>query len=286
MDYTGSARSSVAIGDLNGDGMLDIACACPADVSLSSVQASDIFLKLDGIKGQSVAENTSLSDITLTGGLSVTSSAVQQLAIDGIKGESIYMKLDNSSLQSRSSLSLANVDMNGQMDVATTGAIDIQASGGAAVQTSRASDFYLTFAALVGQTAPSSLSIDNWSLDGALNVTSVGGLTVAVGQGSSGAAGTVGSTGGLRATDMYMKISDAFGAAPLATNAALNDLVLSTLYLQTGAGDNTVSVTDSQVTSKVYLYGGLGNDSLVLDNTDFSLVSNPVEISWETMEMK
>ena len=68
------------------------------------------------------------------------------------------------------------------------------------------------------------------------------------------------------------------------TQAMLTDLVLASLYIQTGAGDDTVSITDSQVSNRVYLYGGLGNDHLILDNTDFSLVSNPLEISWEKVD--
>ena len=95
MKYSGTARSSLMITGLSSDGALNVSAISAANVTASSVQASDIFLKLDGIKGSSVADNTSLSDITLTGGLSVTSSSVQALTIDGIKGESIYMKLDN-----------------------------------------------------------------------------------------------------------------------------------------------------------------------------------------------
>ena len=123
------------------------------------------------------------------------------------------------------------------------------------------------------------------TLDGTLSVTSIGGLRFNVGQGG-GSTGAVGTSSGLQANGLYMKISDVTGTKPMPTQAMLTDLVLASLYMQTGAGDNTVSVTDSQVTSRVYLYGGLGNDTLILDNTDFSLVSNPQEISWETIEIK
>ena len=95
---------------------------------------------------------------------------MQKMSLDGIEGQSIYMKLDNSSLQSRSSVSVADMDMDGRMDVVTTGAIDFQASNGA-IHAPGTGDFTLKFAALAGQTSPSSLSIDDMTLDGTLTVT-------------------------------------------------------------------------------------------------------------------
>ena len=276
---------------MTSDGALDVSATSPADVAVDSVQASDIFLKLDGIKGSSVAEDTSLTDITLTGGLSVTSSAVQNMAIDGIQGESIYMKLDNSSLQSRSSLSLADIDMDGSLDVVTTGAIDIVAtvrrsrcrSGVTAVfQRLPSRDFYLKFAGLAGQAAPSSVSITDWSLDGQLNVTSVGGTNFSVGQ-TIDATGAVSPAGGLQATDMYMKISDASGKPLAFQRRAERPGACRDLYVQTGAGDDTLTISNSQVRTRSICLAALGNDHLsstIMISVSPSIPSRSVGRRW------
>ena len=151
-DVDGGA-SSVTIGDVNGDGVLDIACTTPANVSVDNVQAGSMLLNLAGVKGSSSIEDTSLTDITLSGGLSVTSSTVQAMSLDGFQGQSIYMKLDNSSLLSRSRVSVADMDMDGGMNVATTGAIDFQAASGA-MQAPGTGNFSLSFAALFGESRP------------------------------------------------------------------------------------------------------------------------------------
>ena len=174
--------------------------------------------------------------------------------------------------------------MDGSVNLVSSGAIDVVASG-AAASNSRASDFNWKFKGLALQTAPSSVSITDWSLDGALNVTSVGGLTFSIGQ-TTDATGVVSPAGGLRATDMYMKITDA-SSKPFASNVVLNDLVLANnLYLQTGAGNDNLTISNSHVENKVYLFGGLGNDLLVVDNSDFGFAFKPIEISWETTEVK
>ena len=51
----------------------------PANVSISSVQASDLFLKLNGIKGAGPGRKHEPDQITLSGGLSVTTTAAQDM---------------------------------------------------------------------------------------------------------------------------------------------------------------------------------------------------------------
>ncbi|NUQ66425.1 MAG: hypothetical protein HUU20_28520 [Pirellulales bacterium] len=281
-----SIASRVSVGDLDCDGTLDIACAGPTDLSASSVRASDFFLKLDGIKGSSFVDNAALDHVTLTGGLFVSGSAAQNLSVDGIKGERMHIKLDNSNVQGRSAVALADVDLDGALDVACRGPVDFSGggSGGLSGLSSRAVDMFLKFESLATQTSPSTLALHDWSLDGVLNVACRGALDFSIGADITAPDGTVGTVGGLRAADMFLKITDV-KRAPESSFASLTDVVLSgDLRVAMGGGDDTVSVSACRVLGTTLLDGGAGSDTLVLAGNSFD--AEPFQLRFEKIEMK
>ena len=123
-----NGRSSVTLDNASADGALNISSTSPANVALSSVQASDIFLKLDGIKGESLVENTSLSDITLTGGLSVTTTAAQDLSVSSARFN--FGKIEIKAVdQGRSTVAIGDLDGDGRLDFAASSPANVTASG-------------------------------------------------------------------------------------------------------------------------------------------------------------
>jgi hypothetical protein len=283
-----SLADSATLDSLTLTGGLFVTSSTSVDVSATSVQASDLFMKLD-LKGSRLADTASLSGITLTGGLFVDGNAMQALSIDGIKGQRIHIKLDNSNLQDRSKLVLADVDADGQLDVVSRGALDIVARGGGGgaggtVQASHAAGIFIKLEGLAGQAAPSSVALTDWNLDGALDVISRGALNFSIGQMASGGAKSA-PVGGLQASSLFMKIEDLRGNRA-SSNIGLNNLDLAgRLDVRTGAGDDTLAISNSKVGGPAYLNGGAGNDTLIIDkNSSFAV--EPIEISWETMELK
>ena len=74
-----SSRSTINETDVDCGGACSVSSSGPVDVTASSVQASDIFLKFGGVQGSNVVNKTKLDSITLTGGLFVTSSATLEM---------------------------------------------------------------------------------------------------------------------------------------------------------------------------------------------------------------
>jgi hypothetical protein len=256
------------------------------------LRASDFFLKLDSSPGVSIADSLSLQGIMLSGGLSVTAKVAAKMSIDSLGCDSAYLKLDSSIATSRSSLSLTQVDCAGTIDVICLGACDISAGsgggggGGSGGSLGRfhAVDLVMELYGVSGQQSPSSVILDDLDLDGTLDVLSQGSLDFTMNGSSTNADGTVRSPGGLRATDLFMKISDLQGS-PARSRGSLTDLVLSgQLNVVTGGGDDILSISDSHVNGPAMLDGGNGNDTLRLSRNSFAVA--PVEISWETIELK
>jgi hypothetical protein len=263
----------IACGD-----QISVSCTGPVDYSASSVRASDMFLKFDGIKGASFVDNTSLDRVTLSGGLFVSSRVVHKMSLDDIKGERIYLKLDAASAQGRSSVSLADVDLDGPVDVVCRGAVDFSAGGGGSSGlSSHAVDMHLKFESLATQTTPSSVTLRDWSLDGVLDIVSRGALNLSVGGATTNPDGSVSPGGGLRAVDMFLKIGDV-KRAPESSKMSLTDLVLSgDLQVVMGGGDDSLSVSTSTVAGIAIFDGGKGNDNLVISGSAFGF--EPVQIS-------
>ena len=121
-----NGSSSISLADLNGDGAIDIASTSPTNVTASSVQASDFFLKLDGIKGSSVVENTNLDSIILTRGLFVSSNVAQSLTETNLTLRDHKIQFLNASVSSQ--ISIADLNGDGRLDIACAGPTDVTAS--------------------------------------------------------------------------------------------------------------------------------------------------------------
>ena len=173
-----SGRSSIAIGDVNGDGELDVACTGGVDFTASGLNTASMYLKFDGSPGMNVADKTNLTGLTLSGGLTVASTVNQNLAISGIKVHK--MDLSNSAMWGRSSFALTNVACDGSVTVTCAGGVDFSAGGGGLAGTPsgnyfRAVDMYLKFTDAVTGPASANVALTDLVLSGQLQVAGGGG---------------------------------------------------------------------------------------------------------------
>ena len=159
-----SPPATLDIEDVVASGVMSLACRGAFDVTASSLQASDLYCKQD-VKKAVVAETTSLDDITLTGGLSITSSVAQQMTLERIKSWSDLLLLSDAS-DNRSSVSLSDLDADGAVSITAHSAADVSVSG------LQASSLSLVLDGTQSHDAQEVIALDNLTLSGGLTITS------------------------------------------------------------------------------------------------------------------
>ena len=204
MKYQGSDRSSLSFSDVTSDGALSVSSTSPTDVTASQVQASDFLLSMGGIKGSSLVENTSLDHLTLTGGLSISSSSAQDFSLSSASFNYGKIKIDYAG-SARSSVAIGDVNGDGRLDIACAGAAN------ATVQDVAASDLSLTLGGIKGAMVTETTDLER--------ITVTGGLFVTCGTAQDFTASS------LRGTYIKMRIADvdqqAFRQSPSATWTAM-----------------------------------------------------------------
>ncbi len=277
-DGVPGARSSADLSGIHVIHKLDIEGRGALDLSVSKASAADMFLKLDGIKGESALDKTSLDGVVVQGGLTVLSRNVEhKFSAGGVQADHIHIKYEGSAGQ-RSAISIGGSQIQHKLDIEGRGAATLS------IEETKAVDMFLKLESVRGQDAPSSIAIADLDLDGRLDVASLGALNF--------------SAQALHAIDMFLKISDVksrAGAPPSGSHVALVDAVLSgQLQISTGAGDDTVLVSGTSVKGPARFNGGGGGggggggsggqDSLTLINDQFAV--EPIIVGFESVTKK